>query len=373
MKKLIQCKPLAIVTFTSTAILLSSCSGFSSPFKLPEHKIDYKNSKSVKSLEVPPDLTAPEFDSTYSVSSGGTVSAVAYSRNDGRSAAGAKVLPMVQGLKIKRAGSVVWLEAQASADALWPKLTNFWTSLGVALKRNEPRVGVMETEWAENRAGLPMDWIRKALGKVFQDSYDAGTRDKFKLRVERPSATTTNIFISHTRAEEMLASGGGVKWEMRPADSGLEAEILNRLSAFLQGDGSAATPLEEASQTTTAVSWSTVQGVPVLNVAEVRKRAWLRAGFMLERIGMSTEGQDRNDGVYKVIYRGGESRKVKRGWFSKVFKGSKDALLVGGEYQIHMSESGGNTMLVVTDGEGQPVNEKVAREILGRLKVEFER
>lgn len=372
MKKRNQYKPLVVVTVASSALLLSSCSGLSSTFKLPDHKIDYKNSKSVKSLEVPPDLSTPEFDTTYSVEPGGTVSAAAYARHDGRSKS-VKVLPSVQGLKIKRTGNTVWLEAQAPADALWPKLTNFWTSLGIALKRNEPRVGIMETEWAENRAGLPMDWIRKALGKVFQDSYDAGTRDKFKLRVERPSATTTNIFISHTRAEEMLASGGGVKWEMRPADSGLEAEILNRLSAFLQGDGKASAPLAETAQTTTPVSWSKVQGVSVLNIAEGRKRAWLRTGVMLERIGMSIEGQNRNDGVYKLIYRGSEGHKSKRGWFSKVFKGSNDVLTTGGEYQVHLSNSGSNTMLVVTDGEGQPVKEKVAREVLGRLKVEFER
>ncbi len=372
MKKITQYKPLSIVTFTSTALLLASCSGFSSSLKLPDHKIDYKNSKSVKSLEVPPDLTTPEFDSTYTVNSNGSVSAVAYGRNQGATSSGVRVLPSVQGIQLKRAGNVTWLEVQASADSLWPKLTAFWTSLGIALKSNEPRVGVMETEWAENRAGLPMDWIRKALGKVFQDTYDAGTRDKFKLRVERPSANVTNVFISHRRAEEMLLDAGGVKWEVKGSDSGLEAEILNRLSIFLQGGGKGVVK-GGVSQAPSQVTWSTLQGVPVLNVAESRKSTWLKVGVMLERIGMSIEGQDRADGVFKVVYRGGESYKEKRGWFSRIFKGNKKTVNVGEEYQLHLSDTGSHTMIVVTDEEGQPVSQKVARGILSKLKAEFER
>lgn len=373
MNKLTQYKPLVIITFASSALLLSSCSGFDSPIKLPDHKIDYKSSNSVKSLEVPPDLSTPEYDTSYAVIPGGTVSAAAYNRQGGaRADATPKVLPAVNGIQLKRAGNVAWLEVQAPADALWPKLTAFWGSLGVAIKTNEPRIGVMETEWVENRAGLPKDWLRKMLGKVMQDTYDAGTRDKYRLRVERPSANTTNVFISHRRAEEMVQSGGGVKWQMRPSDSGLEAEVLSRLSAFLQGGGKAVAA--EAKQVVTPVTWSSIQGVPVLSVAEGRKRTWLRVGVMLERIGMSIEGQDRNNGIYKVAYHGGgRSNAPKRGWFSRVFKSNSDVLSKGGEYQIHLSESGSNTMIVVTDSDGQAVSSEVARDVLGRLKAEFER
>ena len=114
MKKRLQYKSIAMISLASSTLFLASCSSFNSSLKLPEHKINYKNSQSVKSLEVPPDLTAPEFDSTYAVDAKGTVSAAAYNRHDGRAAVrSTQVLPTVQGLQIKRAGSVSWLEVQA--------------------------------------------------------------------------------------------------------------------------------------------------------------------------------------------------------------------------------------------------------------------
>lgn len=376
MKKRLQYKSIAMISLTSSALLLSSCSSINSTLKLPEHKIDYQNSKSVKSLEVPPDLTAPEFDSTYAVDANGTVSAAAYNRHDGRAAVkSTQVLQMVQGVQIKRAGNVSWLEVQAPAETLWPKLTAFWTKLGVSLKSNEPRIGLMETEWAENRAGLPMDWLRKALGGMFQGTYDAGSRDKFKLRIERPSPSVTNIFISHRGAEEMISPDGGVKWEKRPADANLEAEILNRLSAFLQGNQQAATNSARVKQVATAVTWSTLQGRPVLQVSDNRKRTWLRVGVMLERAGLVIEGQDQANGIYKIVYKGG-AKQDKQGWLSKVtnvFKNDKNGLSVGSEYQIHLSDAGANTHIMATDDAGQPLDTKASRAILAQLKAEFDR
>ena len=373
MKKRIQYKSIAMISLASGALVLGGCSSFNSPLKLPEHKIEYKNSKSVKSLEVPPDLSSPEFDSTYAVGANGTVSAAAYNRHDGQVAVSrANVLPTVSGLQIKRAGSVSWLEVQAPADVLWPKLTAFWTKLGISLKSNEPRIGLMETEWAENRAGLPMDWLRKALGTVFQGTYDAGSRDKFKLRIERPSPSVTNIFITHRGAEEMLSPDGGIKWEKRPADANLEAEVLNRLSAFLQGDRQAATATSTVKQIVNAATWSSVQGRAALKVADNRKRTWLRVGVMLERAGIGIEKQNQAGGVYDVVYRGDEQQ-GKRGWFSKIFKGNKDSVSVGNEYQIHLSNAGANTLIMATDSEGQPLNEKATRAILSKLKLEFDR
>ena len=233
----------------------------------------------------------------------------------------------------------------------------------------------METEWAENRAGLPMDWLRKALGGMFQGTYDAGSRDKFRLRIERPSPTVTNVFISHRGAEEMISPDGGVKWEKRPADASLEAEILNRLTAFLQGDQNAATASASVKQVATTVTWSTVQGRSALQVADNRKRTWLRVGVMLERAGIAIEGQDQAKGIYKVVYQGGAPQD-KQGWFSKVskvFKGDKDGLSVGSEYQIHLSSVGANTLIMATDDEGQPLKGKAGHALLAKLKAEFDR
>ena len=55
----------------------------------------------------------------------------------------------------------------------------------------------METDWAENRAKLPQDFIRSALGKVFTRSIPTGERDRFRTRLERNASGGTEIYISH--------------------------------------------------------------------------------------------------------------------------------------------------------------------------------
>jgi outer membrane protein assembly factor BamC len=63
----------------------------------------------------------------------------------------------------------------------------------------------METDWAENRAKLPQDFIRSTIGKVFDGLYSTGERDMYRTRVER-SAKGTDIFISHRGMQEVYTS-----------------------------------------------------------------------------------------------------------------------------------------------------------------------
>ena len=60
----------------------------------------------------------------------------------------------------------------------------------------------METDWAENRAKLPQDFIRSTIGKVFDSAYSTGERDKFRTRVER-TPTGSDIFITHRGMDEV--------------------------------------------------------------------------------------------------------------------------------------------------------------------------
>ena len=57
----------------------------------------------------------------------------------------------------------------------------------------------METDWAENRAKIPDDIIRRTLGKFLDSIYSTGERDKFRTRFEISSNNPgyTDIFISH--------------------------------------------------------------------------------------------------------------------------------------------------------------------------------
>ncbi len=64
-----------------------------------------------------------------------------------------------------------------SPDKLWPVVKEFWQDNGFLLRVEMPDVGVMETDWAENRARIPQDPIRNVLGKFLDSVYSSGERD----------------------------------------------------------------------------------------------------------------------------------------------------------------------------------------------------
>lgn len=342
-----------------------------------KNRINYKNNRSIKALEFPPDLTAPEFDRAFALPADGVVSASSLGNSsagytvDGRTTS---VLPTSTSMRIGGQGKLRWLDVAAPADKIWPKIRDFWRSLGISVKRDEPRIGIMETDWAENRAGLPMDWFRKSLGKIFQNAYDAGTRDRYHIRVEKSGSGATRIFLTHKGAEKVITetiSG----WELRPANHVLEAEMLNRLQAFLQGDvgGAKGNISTDLNQTTSLVDLVTQEGQPILQVNDNYKRAWVLTGIMLDRMGLIAEKRNQSSGIYEVKYQGDDEDKAKRGFFSRLFGGRKTLLVKGREYQVHVQDAGKLSVVRVTDDEGKPLPKRLAQLVLERLKKEFDR
>lgn len=365
-----------VVIVGSTLVLLSACSTFER-FTDTTTAVDYSNSGSIKALDFPPDLTAPEFDDAFAMPSAGSVRASAIQNQGSTSYRGRniEVLPASTNMRIGISGNVRWLDIGAPANVLWPKMKDFWRSIGVGLKRDEPRIGIMETEWLEKRAGLPMDWVRKTFGKLFQGSFDSGTRDRFRIRVERPSANTTRIFLTHKGAEQIVTDSG-VGWELRPPKRELEAEMLNRLQAFLQGDKYSATrnvAESDASQTSSLVSLMTEDGNPVLQVNEPYSKAWVRTAIMLERMGLNVESRNQAQGIYGVEYNGDDELASSGGFFSRIFKGRRTLLTKGTAYQIHIRDAGRFAAVRVMDEEGVPLPADKAQKVLSRLKLEFDR
>jgi outer membrane protein assembly factor BamC len=338
--------------------------------------INYKKNNSVKTLEFPPDLTAPEFDAAFTLpSSGVSALAVNQQRLKGYSSRDVTVLPRVANMRIGRSGVMRWLEVDASVNSLWPQIRDFWRSLGVDVVKDEPRIGIMVTEWAENRAGLPKDWLRQALGSILQGTFDGASRDQYRIRVERAEGNKTRIYLTH-KGSEKIVTESGVGWELRPPKHELEAEMLNRLHAFLQGDKYSATKNtkeSDATQTTSLVTLVTEDGRPILQIHESYKKAWVRTGIMLERMGLSVESRKRSEGIYGVVYNGDESLGNTGGFFARLFQGKRTFLTKGAVYQIHLRDAGRLGELKVMDEEGVPLSVIEAQRILDRLKQEFDR
>ncbi len=339
--------------------------------------INYKQSSAIKTLEFPPDLTTPEFDTAFIIPSSGSVRASSVNNGivDRYSGRDIKVLTTSNDMRIGSSGTMRWLEVDTSANKLWPKIRDFWRSLGIKVLKDEPRIGIMLTEWAQNQAGLPKDWLRQVLGGLFKNSFDAGTRDQYRIRVEKIEDNKTRIYLSHKGAEKVITETG-VGWELRPPKKELEAEMLNRLQAFLQGDKYTRTrnsTKTDATQTSILVTLITEDDHPLLQIHENYKEAWVRTGIMLERMDLMIESRQQSQGIYKVVYNGNETVEKTGGFFSNLFKGKQTFLSKGTAYQIHIRDAGRLSEVKIMDKEGKPLAPDQSKKILARLKQEFDR
>ena len=244
-------------------------------------------------------------------------------------------------------------------------MREFWTENGFVLGQEKSDVGIMETDWAENRAKLPQDFIRASIGKVFDSLYSTGERDKFRTRLERAANGDTEIYVSHRGMVEVYSNSAkdSTIWQPRAADPELETEFLRRLMVKLgvseqQSKAIAAAPV----QVPPSAQLSNVDGVPVLQMQEGFDRAWRRVGLALDRTGFTVEDRDRSQGVYFVRYVPSATDKDKEGFFSKLF--SSKAATAPLKYRIVVrSASEASTVSVLNDA-GAPETSANAQSIL---------
>lgn len=348
--------------------------------------VDYKSAKKASTLDVPPDLTQLQKDNRYALpdSSSGVATASGYAAQHGGTPgtpAAAAQVPAGNAVassgndavRVVRAGNQRWLVVKQPADALWPQLKTFWEDNGFTLAVDNATAGVMETEWNENRAKIPQDFIRSTIGKVFDSAYSSGERDKFRTRVERNADGTTEIYISHRGAEEVLTGPQKeiAQWTTRPSDPNLEALFLARLMTKLGGTDEAASK--------TAVDNAIVQPLHAflkgeganryVETDEGFDRSWRRVGLALDRAGFTVEDRDRVSGIYFVRYVADQVEK--KGFFKRLFSwGASEADKEAQRYRIVVKAAadGNTSQVTVQDNKGVADASPTAEKILSLLQ-----
>lgn len=338
-------------TVLALASLLSGCS------LMQEDKIDYKSAVKAPTLEVPPDLTQLRKESRYALES--TSATASGFQNAGTRVAGVGTASNELGqVRMERQGNQRWLVASMPADKVWEPLREFWTSNGFVMVTDAPDVGIMETDWAENRAKLPQDLIRKALGKVLDSLYSTGERDKFRTRVERNAQGGVEIYITHRGMVENYADAQKDRtiWQPRPSDPELEIEFLRRLMVKLGTSPEAAKTANAAPVAASTGSQVTnLNGQAVIVLQDSMDRAWRRTGVALDRSGFTVEDRDRSAGVYFVRYVAAGTTGEPTGFLGRLFSSKKDTPSTLTKYQIKLTPSGENqSTLRVLAASGQP-------------------
>ena len=343
-------------------------------------KIDYKSATKAPTLEIPPDLTAPTGDNRYAVpdaQGGGTATLSTYSQErKTMPATSTTLLPQQDKARIERAGSQRWLVVQATPEQVWPVIKDFWQETGFIVNLESPATGVIETDWAENRAKIPQDVIRRTLGKVLDGLYSTAERDKFRTRIEAGQGGT-EIYISHRGMMEVYATEGKDKtvWQPRPTDPELEAEMLRRLMLRFGVEESRAQTLLAQQQTPEMARIVGDAAVPTLEMDENFDRAWRRVGLALDRVGFAVEDRDRSKGVYFVRYIDPEidnASKRDEGMFAKFafWRSKKDQS--SPQLQILVNETGAEkSRVTVTGVDGKRVDPNTQSRIINLLHKEL--
>ena len=370
-----------VVPLLAAALAVGACS-----MSIESKKIDYKSAGKLPPLEVPPDLTVPTRDDRYTVpdvSPKGSATYSAYNAErsgQARTSTAQEILPQPEKMRIDRAGTQRWLVAPQSPDKLWPLIKDFWQESGFLITLELPDAGIMETDWAENRAKIPQDMIRNTIGKVLDSMYSTAERDKFRTRLEAGTEPgTTEIYISHRGVEEVFTTEGkdSTVWQPRPPDPELEAEMLRRLMVRLGVEEKRAETLVAGSATAEprAKLQPAAEGGGTLQLQEAFDRAWRRVGLALDRVGFTVEDRDRSKGLFYVRYVDPEadarSGKKDEGWLSKLLfwrGGKSDTPIEAAQYRIYIKGEGdaASTVQVLTR-EGGVDRSDTSKKILSLL------
>lgn len=351
-------KGLAGISLLAATMLLAGCSTVSD--LMSGDKIDYKsNGKAGPSLDVPPDLTQLSRETRYVVP-GTAVSANAYQIGQSSSLGIPVAAISVGDVRIERAGTQRWLVVNRPADKLWSPIREFWLEGGFLMAIDQENLGIMETDYAENRAKIPQDFIRSTIGKVFDGLYSTGERDKFRTRLERSANGSTEIYISHRgmveTVKERTTNGpqgvGDTIWQPRAPDPELEAEFLRRLMVKLGVNQEQSRALVASAGSVRPTSRiADVNGAPVVQIDEDFDRAWRRVGLALDRTGFTVEDRDRAQGTYFVRYVEPTADKKEPGFFAKLFSGS-EASVPPLKYRITVKSQGSATTVSVLNAQG---------------------
>lgn len=348
-----------------TLTALTACTTFET------ERIDYRSTTKGQSLDLPPDLTQLTRDNRYAIP-GAPVTASGF--QSPAAPQGPSVASNAAGdVRVMRQGDMRWLETDRSPEKVWQTVQDFWTEAGFALIRTEANLGIVETDWAENRAKLPQDFVRSALGKLLDGLYSTGERDKFRTRIERTATGGSEIYISHRGMQEVYENNRkeSTVWQPRKADAELEAEFLRRLMVRL-GSGKAvaeaavAAPTAVPQPAVTAVSM--IGGLPGIELADNFDRAWRRVGLALDRTSFTVEDRDRGQGTYFVRYVESGASKKEGNFFTNLFGGS-DASAALQKFRVVLKAEGSKTVVTVAPASNAPeaaANAKRIAELIAR-------
>ncbi len=360
---------IAGIVLAASAMALSGCSQVNELLG-SEESVDYKSTVRGESLSIPPDLTQANTSTQYRAPEG-TATFSDYAQGSAERAAASKdseILPEASGIKVMRDGDIRWLSVDRPPEEVYPRLIEFWGDQGFTIQSQDPRTGVIETNWAENRKKVPEGWLRSLL-KIVDQVFDSGERERFRSRMERVNGAT-EIYISHQQMIETPAGDEATfRWVPGKEDPNLNAVMLARLMVYLGTDVEQArtlvTQAEQGVDRPQVVTSASGQAELTLN--EPFDRAWRRVGVAIDSAGFTVEDRDRSSGDYFIRYLDTDTgiKREQPNIFSRMFGGKNTT--EADQFRIRVTEQMSGTVVTVLDKSGNRDTSQTAQRIIGVL------
>ena len=276
-----------LIISLSFFVILTACSSDG------EERPEYLDSSSIKGLEVPPTLTRPNNHEELKIPQP-TAKALALLKE--REDVEGSVAPLFKGIELQSDQGLYWLLVDEDADALWPKLRDFWANEGIEIERDEPLLGFMETEWIkEYQQTRDVGFYSRLLTIMSPD-----VLDKFRMRVERVKGKQqTRLYVSH-RGQQIVVTDEVSRWLQKGPDKALEKELLNRFVLF---SGFTKEKIEDvfAAYKPYQSRIHIIEGTSDYRVTGQTDFVWRRLMHALDRLGVEIKNKNKNDGEVEAL------------------------------------------------------------------------
>ncbi len=280
--------------------------------ELGNKDIKYYSDKSVAPLEIPPDLTKPNTKNAMDISP--LISDVEQEITDfsKETLKSKKVLVPPKGIKVKKHGNNRWLEINKTPEELWVLARKFLTNNGFVIEKSNQAVGIMETNFLENKPDIPnqsLGIIRSLFKKALNQVYSTGVIDKYRIRIEpTENRSVSEAHLTLISMEEVVTDKRGddenTIWQPRKRDIGLEAEMLYKFMVFLGNTREQAK--EKILASTKEEPKSSVKVVPSISggarlVFNLNARqTWNKLQNILDILGIEIEDKDPIEGSFYI-------------------------------------------------------------------------
>lgn len=274
-----------------------------------------------------------------------------------------QVAAQASDFSLQRSEDRRWLVALRTPAQAWTAVRQYFADSGFEIAEERPQTGEFVTAWQTAESLDPS--LARHLGSGASES-------RVRVRVE-PGVQRNTSEISLVTARRPVGSGADVAFEERPANSSIDAALLDGLLTSLASGGEQGGPVSllaerdfDAPERVALVEDGS--GNPILQLDTDLDRAWSSVGRALQAGDIRVDDINRSAGVYYVnLSEGAERPEERPGFFGRLFGSEPDQEEIearADRYQVRLTDVSGSVQVSVEKNIDTVAPDDVARRVL---------